>query len=585
MGVIKEARAYAKKTLKEELITEPILLSCDRFLTVTDKVTAKQSKDLDIIQSYIASFPEPKGRPGVFPVLGYQKMMTVYAFGYLLGMRGIAKRSSFTLPRKQGKTSYLAKVAMASMKFCPDMDPKVFSFATQKDQANLVLNDAMSITRQYHKMQGYEPGPKSTYGDWRNLQYSLVHLPNSAIWEAKPSESKTLDGLFWNLAIFDEASLVDDSVYDVVKTAESEAASWQHMIAISTASENTDGWFGRRIQEDLNRMRGGRDTVTNLLAWMPDMSPQGECLLTDDQEKDPKVWSILCPGMGTCTSVQQYQEEYDEASMINSERVSFRIKRLNVWGESERPGLMTPSEARRICNMENNGLCDSSFKKYPCVIGVDVADNYDMTSLSLVCQDEHNNILGKTVNFMCKQSFDARSKRDSERILRTFNGSSLLIITGDKYIDYDAIYRQITDWCLDYNIVCVIADRMESGRSLFNFMERRLPVVYREFSPSKSNKSLVTNYFMDAVTERRAFFKDNQLFRWEISNAALDYYLSEEGGKGGKTIVRKSRKRSSGIDGIYAVLHALYYYAQNYTPSVLPRSKEEYRQTLGKLFS
>lgn len=582
-SILKTSRADARRWLKKGF--EPTQICMDHFLRITDKLGAKQKERLDEIQAYMCRFPEPKGKGGVFPPMPFQDMMTVLSFGSLVGM-DIPDESLFTFPRKQGKTSHLAKVVLASMKFCPDTKPKAYSFATKKEQANLILKDGKSVVSNYWtKILEETAGRNGTYGDWRLFQHSLKCLLNDAEWEAMPSESKSLDGLLGNVNIFDEASRVDDSTYNVVQSSQSEATGWSHLISISTASDNVDGWFCQQMLEALNRMREGKQPDSNVLAWTPPMSPEGETKLSEAEVGDIEVWKKLCPGWGITVGESLYRKEYRRAQRNNESMASFRIRRLNEFGISERPGLLKDaSQARTFSNPDKNHRVEHALRNNLCVMGIDLADKRDMSSLAIIARDSDGHYYAKVQSYICQNAFDSRVETSSERILRIFKSSNLLHIAGADRLDYDPIYLQMGIWSEEYDVAAIMADRGECGRSLLTYIDRVLPVKLHTInSSSRAVRSHLCDNFIDAMTERRLHVADNQLYRWAMNNAAVEYFRSDEGGSGGKNIVRKSQSRTGGIDPLYATIHGMYYFIspESQKRSNLTSILQEYAEKAG----
>ena len=146
MQVVRAARQAARYWEKHGF--EPTQACAAHFLHATDKITRRQSEKLNEIQAYIGTIPLPKGKRGLTKALGWQAMATIYVFGSMVGISRIHPDTYICLPRKQGKTSYAAALGIAMLKYCPDVAPKVYSVATKRDQANLVLEDARNSIRQ-----------------------------------------------------------------------------------------------------------------------------------------------------------------------------------------------------------------------------------------------------------------------------------------------------------------------------------------------------------------------------------------------------------------------------------------------------
>ena len=127
---------------------EPIRLSCEQFLRTIADQPALDRVALDAAWEWAMGLPQPKGKGGATIEIGWQMMLFVLVIGPIFGLKG-NRQTLVCIPRKCGKTSFAAQLALTVMRHTPDKSARVYSLATKRQQARLVFEDgrAMAYTK------------------------------------------------------------------------------------------------------------------------------------------------------------------------------------------------------------------------------------------------------------------------------------------------------------------------------------------------------------------------------------------------------------------------------------------------------
>ena len=233
--------------------------------------------------------------------------------------------------------------------------------------------------------------------------------------------------------------MIGDPVYNVVDSTWTSALHYQHLLAITTANRELDSWFPNYIRSALQAEKEGDECGYNLMAWMPPEDATGECLLTDKDRGDPEVWRKLNPSWGVTVGLSEMEDMYKRAKLNSHSMMEFRIKRINEWGLAYREQLLTPAEARKICDSQFDAFVKENLRKYPCAIGVDVAMVNDLAAVAVIGNVPEVGLVGEVHGFLSKASYDARVNSGTTKVFEKFADQGDVHIVGTKTHDWKAI--------------------------------------------------------------------------------------------------------------------------------------------------
>ena len=578
------AKRFARKWSK--IGFQPTRVTCERFLKVFHRLNPKQREFIQKRWDWQMDLPLPKGKKGKPVPVGWQAMAHCYRWGIEAGVKGCSKVTLILITRKSGKTSFSATMALSTMKFSTNSMPHIYSLATKRDQATLTWRDGASMVKQMARRDG----GRNQWDDFKALSSQIRCEENDGIWETLPSDEDTLDGLQFELAILDEAAQVPDGVYNVVRSAFSDTMASQHILAISTAGKSASNWFSRMIFEAVDRLDAGEDIEVNVLAWaVPELRPG---VPLTEQEFNPEtdvskleVWKKTHPTFGLTITADDLLEHYNEAKLFPTAMNEFRRTRLNQYTAKDINSLCTTVIQKAICNSDHDKLVETVFQLNPCMIGIDVSTKIDPTAVALLSM-QNDVIYARTRNWVCKEAYDLKISRHRAKIMQTFHTDGLLSISGYDFIDYGPIQTYIQELIAKYNVLAVYSDTATRGMTLRNVIEGDLGIPVLDFGKNHGERSATKQYFLDKLYALELKCSDNYMFRWELDNAAV-----EEFPDGKRDIVKLDNDSNTPltIDGVYAIVHALYPYAmealQGDLGENLPSSVQEFKQISHNFFA
>ena len=556
--VIDIARKCAKKWKRQGFSTTQVC--CDRFLKIFDrrKLSLKSQVFLQTRWDYEMSLPLPKGKTGTPAPVGWQAMAHCYRWGNEAGVEGCGKITLIFITRKCGKTSFAASTALTTFKFSRNAMPFVYSLATKRDQATLTWRDGASMIKQ----KAREHGSKNSWQGFKALGQVIMYEPKDGRWETLPSEKDTLDGLQFELAILDEAAQIPDGIYDVVRSAMSNTVHGQHVFAISTAGKSANNWFSRMVYESIDRMKAGETIDINVLAWCVPEIEAGQKNVDQEYNPDvgvgdPTVWKKTHPSLGITITLDELKRHYEEAKLRPASMNEFRRTRLNEFTAKDVTSMCSVAIQRATANKSNDSIVEKMLSENICYLGVDISMRQDPTSVALSTLVD-GKIYFKTRNWLCRQSYDLKISWNRTKILQDFMTAKYLMIAGSDMIDYEHVQAYITTVRDKYRIAAVYSDKATGGMTLRTFIKDDIGLPVLDFGAAHADRSIAKQYFLDKLYNLDLVSADNQMFRWEMDNAAV---IELPDGK--RDIVRLDTTVGGPltIDGIYAVIHSIYPHA------------------------
>ena len=535
---------------------QPTRVSCERFLQVFGHVTKKQEKSLQERWDWMQKLPLPKGVKGKPKPFGWQAMAHCYRWGQQLGIEGCSKVTTVLITRKAGKTAFASSLGVATLKFSQNASPGVYCVATTEKQAKLLLRDARSMLTAMAR----ETGEKAKWDGFVARKGQIEYEHNNGFWQALPADERTLDGLQYELVVIDEAALVRDEVYNVIRSAMSSSVGGQHILAISTAGYNYDNWFSRLIFEAIDCLEAGKPIGVNVLAWaVPEESPERKVEFTPEQVGDPEVWKKTHPTLGYTITLKDIQEQYDGAKLSLTELSEFRRTRLNQYTARDVTSMCSKTLTSTVSNSKNDDLVEKALHTYPCYIGFDISFKSDPTAVAISCMDENRVGYTKTQNFIPRQSYDIKTEWSRTKILRSFVDQGLLTIAGGEQIDFQVLELYIRELLTNYNVQAVYTDRATWGISFKDILWDDLGIPVCDYGPSPHLKSIGKQFFLDLLYNSQLYACGNQMLRWELDNCSVTEL--PDGRRDIQRLETYGSRRALSIDGVYAIIHSLYPYA------------------------
>lgn len=433
------------------------------------------------------------------------------------------RKAFVAVPRKQGKTTVCAGIALYCMLADQEPGAEVYCCAADRNQAGIVFD----IARQ---MMARSPRLASLAKPYQNR---IVSESTGSFIRAMSSEAYTAHGVNAHAIIFDELHAQKTPDFWEVMRTSTGARRQPLTIAITTA-----GWDRNSIcYAEWNYALKVRDGIID----DPTLLPVIYGADTDDDWADVATWRKANPNLGVSMKMGYLEEECRKAQELPRLENTFRQLHLNQWTE----------QAERWLPLDKWDACQADFSPgevagQVCFAGLDLASTRDLTALVLLFPSDD----GYTVLpyfWLPRESMVERSRRD--RVPYTeWVRAGLIKTTEGNVADYDVIRADINDLQTTFNIREIAIDRWNSTQLQTQLAGDGFEIVpFGQGFASMSSPSKELEKLVVAGTIRH---DGNPVLRWMASNVAADTDAAAN--------IKPNKARSSEkIDGIVALIMAL----------------------------
>lgn len=255
------------------------------------------------------------GQP--FDLLEWQwKDLVAPAYGWKLpnGSRRIRSVDCF-IPKKNGKSTLCAGLALYGMSFDFEMSAEVFLAAYDRGQAGIVFNEANLMVEASEALDAAFVVKKTK---------KEIHFPDtSSFIRALSKESKSAEGMNIHHLIFDELHTQRDRLLWAALRYGGASRRQPMTICISTAGayDETALWY--EVFEDAKKLKAGK--VIDIHKWV--------CLYyaaVNADWHDEKVWRAANPSYDSALDKVQFNIDYQKALKNGVDESDFKRYRLNM---------------------------------------------------------------------------------------------------------------------------------------------------------------------------------------------------------------------------------------------------------------
>jgi len=458
-------------------------------------------------------------------------------FGWLRRDNGLRRfrLALVLLPRKNGKSTLGAIVALFMLTADGEGGPECYSAATTRDQAKVVADILWEMVfrsplcREYF---GIRLGAKTS----RTLEVPATagkFAPLSA-------DANTLDGLNVSLAVVDEVHAHKTrAVWDVLETATG-ARLQPLLLAISTAGTNIAGICYELVTYLRKVLEGGLvdETIFGIEYTVDEGDPW-------DAEA---TWRKANPNYGVSVNAADLARKVNKARHSPAAVNNFLTKHLNVWVQGESAWL--DMDEWRACATPTLSLEQLARDRAPCWIGVDLAETRDIAALVALFRLEEDRFAALGQFFLPEATVQAAPVAQYPGWVR----GGWLTATDGNIADYQRIEDAIEAWCRTLNVQEIDFDRALAAQMQQRLMTRlgsEPPIVTVRQDVIAMNPAMQK---LDELVSRRQFMHaGDPVLTWMASNVVIfrnykdEIYPRKAGGK----------DSHNKIDGIVALLTAL----------------------------
>jgi phage terminase large subunit-like protein len=442
------------------------------------------------------------------------------------------RRVYIEVPRKNGKSTLAAGLALFMLYADGEPGAEVYSAAADRDQAAIVFEQAKAMVHN-------QPVLASVSESYRR---SIVYTSQGRSYKVLSADAPTKHGLNAHGIIFDELHAQPNrDLWDVLTTSTG-ARRQPLVVAITTA-----GWDRNSICWELHDYAlKVRDGIVPDDSFYPAIFAAGE----EDDWTSPETWQKANPSLGRTVKEDYLAAECERAKASPAYQNTFRRLHLNQWTE----------QADRWIDM---GLWDENAGEgeptpgAPCFAGLDLSSTTDLSALVLLFPE------GQRYRTLCRfwipqEGLHKRAQRDRVPY-DVWVREGLVTATPGDVIDYEAIRSEINALAQTYQIKFIAFDRWNATQLATQLTGDALTMV--ECGQGFASMSAPTKELMTVLLGRRLMHTKHPVLRWMASNMTV---VQDAAGN-----LKPDKANSTGrIDGIVSLIMALRLATLDEGPSV-----------------
>ena len=452
------------------------------------------------------------------------------------------------VPRKAGKSTMSAGIALLALYMDDEPGAEVYSCAAEREQAAIVFELAKEQVLR---------NPALTRRS-KTYRRSITHIDQTTgmlvgAYHALSAESSSKHGYNPHCIIFDELhAQKTSSLWDVMNTGVG-ARRQPLVIAITTAGHDRESVCYQQ-REYAAKVRDG-------IIDDPSHLPVIYCADREDDWTDPAVWHKAQPNLGISVSEEFYASECRKAQENKAFENTFKRLYLNIW--TEQADRAMPMDAWDACAgiwirggeskfAEHRAAAIERLTGRECYGGLDLASKTDIAGFALTFPDDDPE-RGEPESLLWFWSpEEAASKRSREPHnagkYELWAHEGLIELCPGTRIEQSLIEQQILE-CNGLFLVHDVAYDPWNAEALRQNLEAA-GIEMVQFQQTLKNFNEPLKELLGLVAEHKMRHQGNPVLRWMASNLA-----TYEDGNGN---LRPDKKHSGDkIDGIVALVMSL----------------------------
>lgn len=429
------------------------------------------------------------------------------------------------VPRKNGKTTLAAIIALIGMIADGESGAQVYSAAVDKDQAGICWNAAGQMISRSKKLS-------QVCKVWKT---SITYEETASFYKPLSKETKNKDGLNPHFAICDEMhAWPTDDIYNLI-TSGMGARKQPLIFIITTAGFNKESPYFKMRKVYIDILEGVKtDENTFAIIYCPDEG---------DDWHDRATWYKASPNLGVSVKESFMEIEYQNAiNKGGTHEVSFKTKNLNMWVDA--PDVWISDDLVVRCD---HGTTDDMLDGQKCWGAIDLASHMDINALALYFPEQE---------YPAMKFFfwipEAKVKEKEDRVdYRTWVSEGWIKITPGNVIDINYLVRDVSEILLQYNMQSLAFDPAKAYHGVIQgLMAEGFDDILDEFNQSMRNMSEPTKELESLVASGKLDLMQNPVIRWMFRNVAIYRDANEN--------IKIDKKRSSEkVDGCVAAAMAI----------------------------
>lgn len=443
------------------------------------------------------------------------------------------------LPKKQGKSTTLAGVALYGLVADNEPGAEIYGAACDREQAGIIYREAASMVRSSPAL--------SRVLEVIDSRKTIVHKASNSFYRVLSADAFRAEGLNIHMLLFDELHAQRDRrLWDALRYGG--AARRQPLIlSITTAGElNREALWWEQHQYAEKCLA---DTTF-------DPSFFG-CIYAADREddwKDPKTWYKANPSLGETISEESFRADCREAENSATKLNAFLRYRLNIPTSSDIRWIRPDQWA--ACG----GGPEEPLEGRDCWCGLDLASNYDTTAFVAVFPDGNRY---DVVPMLWIPEHNALERERNDRVpYSQWHRDGFLRFTEGKSTDYKQVKADILEFATKHRVRKLAIDRWNATQLATELSDEGLPVTL--FGQGFASMSAPSRRTEGLIVDGKLRHAGHPVLSWQAGNVAVQ---TDPAGN----IKPSKAKSTERIDAIVALVMAIgVHMGESMKPAELP---------------
>jgi phage terminase large subunit-like protein len=431
------------------------------------------------------------------------------------------------VPRKNGKSTLCAGIALYLL-FCDGEEgAEVYSAAGTRDQALMVFDPACEMISRCEWL--------SEVATLRKSVKRVIYEKTASYYRAVAADGDAIHGTNPHGVIFDELHVQPDrNLWDSFQTGQG-ARTQPLTIAITTAGFDRSSICWEQHQYAARLLDPNDDFQDD--TFLPVIYGAD----AEDDWTSEATWKKANPNYGVSVSPEFLAEHCEKAKQSPSYENTFRRLYLNQWTEQAVRWL--PMHAWDACRQDFD---PRDLAGRDCWAGLDLANTRDVNALVLVFPEDDGFIV-LPVFWIPREH---RTERDGQDRTQVTNWAREKLVrqTPGNTTDYRVIADDIAEIAKTYRICGMAYDPWNANNLAQNLQDEGLEMV--EFRQTLANFAGPTKELEKLVVSGKLIHDGNPVLRWMAGNVTVK---EDQSGN-----IRPDKGKSADkIDGIVALIMAL----------------------------
>lgn len=459
----------------------------------------------------------------------WQVFCTMQIFGWR--MRDSRKRrfnyADIIIPRKNGKSTYAAGLALACLTIDGEMGAEVYSAGTDREQAKVVWETAKALAERSEALRQF----------LKPYQRAIVMESTASTFKPLSRDLKNKDGSNPSMAVCDERhAWPSNEMFEVLKSG-TVARKQPLILTITTAGRDKSVPYFEQmgILEGILRGKYEQDNQF-VMMFVPDR---------DMDWNDEATWYAVNPGLGKNIPVEYFRKEYEDAKLKGGTvEANFKTKNLNIWVDA--PEVWISDDKVAACD---HGTDKEALSGKRCYAGLDIASHVDINALALIFPEEEHMPVVMHYWIPEAKAFDPAMK---DRVdYRGWAKQGWMHLMQGDVLDTEQMATDIAEILRNYDTQNLSFDPYKAYHGIIQSLQKDgLGEILDEYSQGIKNMSEPTKKLESLVLSGSIDLMGDPVLRWMFGNVVL-YRDPNDNIK-----VHKGKSRNK-VDGVVALVNAI----------------------------